>query len=270
MTRCPTHKDQEVGAPLDAWYRSTLGCELAEQEGQCLERMLRDTFGYYLLQVGGSGGFLEAIGTSRIRERIFLPSTRVRPSEGYQVVAAPGRLPFAADSVDAVVLPHTLEFAVDARQVLRETERVLIPEGRLVVFGFNALSMWGAWCLARRGQGRVPWCGKFLTPFRIGDWLSLLGFDVETQEMMMFRPPWRRALVHQFSFLDTLGRRFWPALGGVYAIRAVKRVSTLTPLRPLWRNRRPVLAGRTVEPTTRESAAAHGRRVHRSAGRGGV
>lgn len=241
--------------PLDEWYRSTLGLELAEQERVCLERMLADTFGYYLLQVGGSTGFAEAIGASRIRQRILLPDQLVPQVLGPQTVASPGALPIATDSVDAVLLPHTLDFANDARQVLREAERVLISEGRLVVLGFNAVSLWGVRGLMRRRQGRMPWCGSFLTPFRVGDWLSLLGFDIEMQEMMMFRPPWRRALLQQLSFLDSMGRRFWPLLGGVYAIRAVKRVSTLTPLRPSWKSRRPVLAGGAVEPTARGSAA---------------
>jgi len=240
--------------PLDEWYGSTLGRELAAQEQACLERMLGGTFGYYLLQIGGSTGFADALQASRIRHRILLPGQVVSQTLGPQVVALPGVLPVATDSVDAVLLPHTLEFADDARQVLREIERVLIPEGRLVVLGFNALSLWGAWGLMRRRQGRVPWCGNFLTPFRISDWLSLLGFDIEMQEMIMFRPPWRRALLQQLSFLDSVGRRFWPLLGGVYAIRAVKRVSTLTPLRPSWKSRRPVLAGGAVEPTARGSA----------------
>lgn len=241
---------------LEDWYSSPLGRELAAQEEDCLERMLRDTFGYYLLQVGVSSAFGEAIATSRIRHRILLPAA-VRPQAlGPQVVAFPDRLPVAADSVDAVFLPHTLDFSVDARMVLRETERALIPEGRVVLIGFNAMSMWGLWHLARRRQGRAPWCGNFFTPFRVADWLSLLGFDIEKQEMMMFRPPWRRALLQQLSFLDSLGRRFWPLLGGVYAIRAVKRVSTLTPLRPSWKSRHPVLSGGAVEPTTREGGRA--------------
>jgi SAM-dependent methyltransferase len=251
MTTCPDRSENEPDSPLDAWYHSPLGRELAEQERKCLERMLHDAFGYYLLQVGGWACFPEAIRVSPIRQRVFLPARAAPRTLGLQAVGAPEHLPFGADTVDVVVLPHTLEFADDARQVLRETERVLIPEGRLVVIGFNALSMWGAWRLVRHRQGKVPWCGRFLTPFRICDWLSLLGFDVEMQDTMMFRPPWRRALLGQFSFLDTLGRRCWPVLGGVYAIRAVKRVSTLTPVRPLWRNRRPVLTGGAVEPTAR-------------------
>jgi SAM-dependent methyltransferase len=255
MIGCAKRDESEPGLSLDAWFGSTLGKELGEQEAQCLERMLRDTFGYYLLQVGTSAGFAEAIRASRIRQPILLPGTLSPHSLGFQVVTAAGALPIAADSVDAVLLRHTLDFADDARQVLREAERVLIPEGRLVVLGFNALSMWGAWRLVRQGQGRMPWCGNFLTPFRVGDWLSLLGFDIEMQEMMMFRPPWRRALLQEFSFLDRMGRRFWPLLGGVFAIRAVKRVSTLTPLRTSWKNRRPVLTGGAVEPTTRGTAA---------------
>jgi len=254
MIDCSEHRGPASLAPLDVWYGSTLGWELAGQEARCLERMLGDTFGYYLLQVGGGTALSEAIQVSRVRRRILLLPTAAPYSLGLQLVAAPERLPIAADSVDLVVLPHTLEFADDARQVLREAERVLIPEGRLVVLGFNALSLWGLWRPVRRGQGGVPWCGRFLTSFRVCDWLSLLGFDIELRETMMFRPPWRRALLRQFSFLDTLGRRFWPVLGGVYAMRAVKRVSTLTPLWTSWNRRRPVLAAGAVEPTTRETA----------------
>lgn len=255
MIDCPERREQVPLSPLDVWYCSPLGRELAGQEVQCLERMLRDIFGYYLLQVGGGTGLSEVLQGSRVRRHILLPAAAVHYTLGLQTVAAPDRLPIAADSVDVVVLPHTLEFADDAHQVLREAERVLIPEGRLVVFGFNALSLWGLWRLVRGGQGSVPWNGRFLTPFRIGDWLSLLGFDIELQEMMMFRPPWRRALLQQFSFLDTLGPRFWPVLGGVYAMRATKRVSTLMPLRPSRKERRPVLATGAVEPTTRGAAA---------------
>jgi SAM-dependent methyltransferase len=235
---------------LEEWFDTTLGRELVVREEECLRRMLSDIFGYYLLQVGMTAGFAGAIAASRIRNRILLPVDLRRDTLGSQIVASPGYLPVSGDSVDAVLLPHTLDFAADARQVLREVERVLIPEGRVVLIGFNALSLWGLWGLMRRNQGRVPWCGHFLTRFRVADWLSLLGFDVEKQEMMMFRPPWPRALLQRLSFLEPAGSRFWPPLGGVYAIRAVKRVSTLTPLRPSWKSRRPVLAG-AVGPTVR-------------------
>jgi SAM-dependent methyltransferase len=243
-------------ARLEEWYGTPLGRELLTEESDCLDRMLRDTFGYYLLQVGIAGQFQDAITASRIRHHILLPASRRPLTLGAQMVASPSHFPVATDSVDVVFLPHVLEFARDARQVLREAERVLIPEGRVIVIGFNALSLWGGWRLIRGGQGRVPWSGNFLTPFRIGDWMSLLGFQIETQEMIMFRPPWRRALLHRLSFLASLGRRYWPLLAGVYVIRGVKRVSTLTPVRPSWQTRRRVLAGGAVEPTARQNGRA--------------
>ena len=160
-------------------------------------------------------------------------------------------MPIANDSLDAVLLPHTLEFAADPRQVLREAERVLIPEGRLLILGFNALS---PWALLRLFRGhRVPWCGDFLSRYRVTDWLSLLGFDVEQQRMLVFQPPWSCGGWCSPGLLAAAGRRYWPALGGVFAIRAVKRVSTLTPLRPSWKMRRKLLPGGAIEPTTRGS-----------------
>jgi SAM-dependent methyltransferase len=242
-------------ARLEDWYLTPLGKELLVEENDCLDRLLRDTFGYYLVQVGVVGQFQEAVAGSRVHNRILVPgSCRPPRALGPQLIAIPSQLPLATDSVDVILLPHVLEFSGDGRQVLREAERVLIPEGRVVIMGFNALSLWGGWRLLHGGKGRMPWCGHFLTPFRISDWLSLLGFQVEIQEMLMFRPPWRRALLQQLSFVDSLGRRYWPLLAGVYAIRAVKRVSTLMPLRPSWKTRH-VITGGTVEPTARQ----HGR-----------
>ena len=52
-------------------------------------------------------------------------------------------LPFANHSLDLVVLPHALELARDPHLTLREVERVLVPEGRVVIIGFNPASLWG-------------------------------------------------------------------------------------------------------------------------------
>ena len=242
---------------LEDWYATPLGTEVATAEGAAVERQLDGVIGYYLLQIGVAGVFCGSVGEGRIRRRIQLPATP-RPSvPGLQAAAEPAWLPIASDSVDAVLLPHTLDLVVDPQAALREVERVLIPEGRGGVVGFSALSLWGAWGLVGRRRGGVPWCGRFLTPFRVRDWLTLLGFDVEAQEMLVFRPPWRRATRRRgVSAMDALGARFWPLLGGGYVIRGGKRVATLTPLRPSWAHRRALLAGGAVEPTTREGGHA--------------
>lgn len=238
-------------AELRGWFEQSPGRDLAELERACLGRLLPDLFGYYLLQVGLLGVYGRVLELSRVRHQILLGEEVTASAGTPRTVGEPTRLPVATDSVDVVLLPHTLEFADDPRDALREADRVLIPEGRVIILGFNAWSLWGLRRALDR-SGAVPWCGKFVSPFRAAEWLSILGFDVEHREYLMFRPPSTRAnLMRRLALLDRAGRALWPALAGVYAIRAVKRVSTLTPLRPSWSVRARVVAGRAVEPTTR-------------------
>ncbi|RNE90560.1 class I SAM-dependent methyltransferase [Marichromatium sp. AB31] len=239
-------------AQLQRWYRSPLGTELARLECACVQQLLHDTFGYYLVQVGVTESFRDALATSRIRHRIAMPCDPPPLARAPAIVGRASQLPLASDSIDALFLPHTLDFSPDPQAVLREAERTLIPEGRLIVIGFNALSTWGLRALLRGARGPAPWCGRFRTHYQMEAWLSDLGFALERREFLMFRPPLTRALGPGGPRIETLGRRLLPALGGVYVLRAVKRVSTLTPLRPSWRGRRQLLPGR-VEPTARRN-----------------
>lgn len=241
---------------LQNWYRSPLGREVAQIESACVQRLLNHTFGYYLVQLGPVDAFRAALASSRIRHRVMLLSEHLaRPAEagqtGLEIVGSETRLPLAADSIDAILLPHTLDFTSDPQAVLREVERVLIAEGRLIVVGFNVMSAWGLWGLLPGVRRRMPWCGRFRIPAQIEDWLSCAGFTVEVREPILFCPPLRNAQGLRGAPLESLGRRFWPMLGGVYVIRAVKRVATLTPLKPAWPRRRALLPSRAVHPTTR-------------------
>lgn len=241
---------------LETWYQSPLGRGLAVAEARCLEELLEDAFGYFLLQVGALEPFAVALESCRIRHHLLLHATvpggvRARPGVPASVQARLTRLPFASDSLDAVVLPHSLDFAADPHLVLREVERVVVAEGRVILFGFNPLSAWGLRRAWPRRRGLVPWCGAGLTLFRVCDWLELLGFHLEVRRMLVFRPPLRRLFHPGFDWVDRLGTRYWPVFGGVYAVCAVKRRSALTPLRPSWKPRAALLPARAVKPTAR-------------------
>lgn len=236
------------------WTSRSPGRELVERECRCLDSLLSDLFGYYLLQVGWTREFAPTVSQCRIRHHLSLEADFPGLGSGKTLLGDQRAFPVAADSMDAVLLPHTLDFALDPHQVLRETERVLIPEGRIVIFGFNPWSSWGAWRLFRRK--RVPWCGHFLSPRRVADWLTLLGFDIEIQTPLMFLPPLSNtAMLRQFAPMESLGNRWLPLFSGAYAIRGVKRVSTLTPLEPLWKRRGRMLPGQAVEPSARRGGA---------------
>ena len=121
---------------LNHWFNTPLGKRLLQQEVDALQQILPHLFGYHLLQIGnfGEGCLLES---SRIMHRFILTTTPpVTHSAFSHVYAAVTTLPFASDSLDVVVLPHTLEFEENPHEILREVERILIPEGWVVIFGF--------------------------------------------------------------------------------------------------------------------------------------
>jgi SAM-dependent methyltransferase len=243
-------------ARLHDWYSSPLGREVARLESGIVQRLLSNTFGYYLVQLGGTESFRDALTSSRIRHRISVPCGWSSGVEGTRIIAHAAQLPLANDSIDAILLPHILDFTEDPHDVLGEVERVLIPEGRAVIVGFNAWSVWGLRRLFRSSRDQMPWCGRFHSSSQVEAWLVALGFAVETREYILFCPPLRGMQGRWCGSLDSLGQRFWPGLGGVYVIRAVKRVATLTPLKPAWWRRRSLLAGSAVEPSTRGTGHA--------------
>lgn len=176
-------------------------------------------------------------------------STRIPPRVALVTDAA--ALPFPAASLDLVVLPHTLELSADPHQVLREVERVLVPEGRVVVCGLNPASLWGLrqarGHLARRmglgswGPGRLylPDAGDFIGPWRLRDWLRLLGFEVESERFGCYRPAVRTdKWLQRTAWMDPAGARWWSIFGAVYVFVAVKRVRGMRLLGPSWKPRR--------------------------------
>jgi SAM-dependent methyltransferase len=131
--------------------------------------------------------------------------------------------------VDLLVLPHALELARDPHLTLREAERVLVPEGRLVIVGFNPASLWGLRQRMGRLQGGagliLPRAGEFIGYWRLRDWLRLLSFEVERGRFGCWRPPFAsQRWLQRFGWMERAGDRWWPVLGALYLVVAVKRV----------------------------------------------
>lgn len=238
---------------LDRWLDQLPGSALREVENRYLQQLLDDLFGYYLVRIeacGWSGPLLES---SRIRLQVGVTCTDSVGGEETRVIHGRGeKLPIASDSIDVVLLQHTLDFCQDPHQVLREAERILIPEGKLIVVGFNPWGEWGLWHLLGRYRGGPPWQARFLSRRRLHDWLALLGFRLNHSHMLFYRPPLgRRWMMERLAFLERVGPRWLTPLAAVHVSLAVKRVSTLTPIRPGWKIASSILGGRRIEPTTR-------------------
>jgi SAM-dependent methyltransferase len=238
----------ETRARLWHWCKGPLGQLLYGEEKRQLDTLLSEWFGYHLIQVGWSGGNLTE--ASRIPHRVML---EVCPGSGdCQAYAQTDHLPLATDSVDVVLLPHTLEFAPNPHQTLREVDRILIPEGHLVILGFNPWGLWGLRRLWRSRQSHPPWCGRFFSLARIKDWLALLGLDSQLTRTFFFRPPLQHTRTMQrLQFMEKLGQQWWPMFGGVYLLMAKKRVTPLTPIKPRWQPRRSLIGAGLARPTGR-------------------
>ncbi|MFN3565910.1 MAG: class I SAM-dependent methyltransferase [Burkholderiaceae bacterium] len=238
---------------LSEFLRSPPGRYVLDWEQQQLDAAVADIFGYHALQLGLPE--IDALRENRMPLR-FCASDRLPAAPGGRggahcrvtVITRFEELPFATGSIDLVVMPHILEFAEEPHQVLREVERVLVPEGHIVLTGFNPVSLWGLRQLMSR-LGMAPFLpreGQFISLPRIKDWMKLLSFEVSRGRYGCYSP-WARSdkWLARWRFLEKAGDRWWPVLGSVYLVTAIKRVRGMRLVGPAWKRRnalRPALA----------------------------
>jgi len=228
---------------IDQWLQSPLGHQVIGWEQARMDEAVADIFGFNDLQLGLPQ--CDFLRTNRIPLK-----KKAGDSENVDVRCDLSALPFASQSIDLVVLPHVLEFHPDPHQLLREIERILIPEGQLIIHGFNPVSLWGLRQHLMRQRGRVfPWNGNYLTVLRLKDWLSLLGFELDRGCFGCYTLPLsQEGWLRRLSFMEAAGDRWWGFAGGVYLLRAIKRVRGMRLIEPKWR--RNGLAARTLRPIT--------------------
>lgn len=197
-------------------------------EAAQIDRIVADIFGYYAVQIGLPGvDFLRANrATSRYQTALYGAAA---------VISDAHELPFAAESLDLLLLPHLLEFSEEPHQILREAERVLRPEGELIVTGFNPVSLWGVRKLFSRARA-APWNAEFVSVLRVKDWLKLLAFDLRGGRFGCYKPPFKsEQWLARCDFLDRTGEHWWPVAGAVYVMQAKKRVAGMRVIKPAWR-----------------------------------
>ena len=221
---------------LQHWFSTVAGAAVAATETLLAADVLSDLFGYHLVQLGRPHE-ASLLAGSRISHHVMLGANPAEP--GVSAYARNDALPLQAATVDVLVLPHGLEFADEPHDVLREAERVLIPEGYVLIFAFNPWSLFGLWRLFSGWRGEYPWRGRFIRPARLKDWLAVLGFEVVKAGGLSFRPPLRNAgWFARLAWMERPAAYFLPWLGNVYWILARKRVPAARPIRALRARRR--------------------------------
>ena len=234
---------------LEAWLAGPLGSLLLEQERAVVATTLECAFGLHCVQLGVWGPPDTFLACARTRRASLVAGSMV---EGAALVSEPAALALQSDSVDVMLLPHTLEFAPDPHEVLREAARTLAGEGELVALGFEPLGTWSLRSAFTRG-GFPPGIARRISAARLADWLKLVGFEVGAPERYLYVPPVRgMRTARTRAHFERLGRRAFPRLSGAYLLHARKRVHSMTPVR-LRKRLRTAVIGRLAEPARRVS-----------------
>ena len=273
---------------FDAWLSSTPGKYLLEWEQMRMDKAVEDLFGYHAIQLGQPK--LDGLKNNRIphrwllaeQESVFdkidqltqektaattismshdataIPTEQVCINSSRQpdLVCHFSALPFPEQSIDLVVMPHTLNLVDAPHATLREVQRVLVPEGHLVITGFNPTSLWGLkqkrmYFLQRLGMHKtfLPFPPSAMIGYwRLRDWLKLLNLEIVAGHFGCYRPAFKtNKWLERCAWMEHSGDRWWPILGAAFELTAVKRVSGMRLVgRPAWKKKRLKTKGASI------------------------
>ncbi len=227
--RLPEERDRPNTLDSSVW-ETRLGEQVLALEIPILNRLTRRLHGDSALWIGEVGECAHGLQRCMVKNPVHLTS---RPYQGDGVIegvaslnAVLDNLPFKTSTFDGVVLHHALEHCDDPRTVLREVTRILAPGGRLIVVGFNPVSLVGLRRLYARVVADAISAHRLVNPVRLLDWLTLLGFELQS------RPRYLGFSLPSVTLTQWLSNRFDRSfsearvpipLGGLIVLEAVKQ-----------------------------------------------
>lgn len=213
---------------LYQWYDTELGQRILSLEQQQIDYCLTKVFGYYAICLGPLMPL--SLGHCSVSTKIelaaeFSPKTRASLLVNFEI------LPFADQSIDLFVLPHVLEFTKDPIVILKEVSRCLIPNGHVLILGFNLRSLFGLWRWLQGRSKSFPWRGEFHPLGKLFHDFIESDLTIEECNSFYFRPPFQHSgALKKLKFLEVLGPLIWPRCGACYAVLARKEQACVTPI----------------------------------------
>ena len=219
---------EEMIPLLEDFFDTSVGQELLKQQQHLIDDNIETLFGYHLMQLGVTRQ-IDLYENSKVGHRFMLGPLR---GENIVGVVDEEQLPIATEAIDVAILHHVLDYTQRPHQLLNEVARTIVPSGYMMVIGMNPFSFLGLWSLIGRFRRKNVWNNRLLALPRLADWLTLLGFSLESVQYGFYRVPLKKRKGGDCSWFEKMLNHFqWP-FGGFYLVLAKKEVSTLTPIRP--------------------------------------
>ncbi|TCS42617.1 class I SAM-dependent methyltransferase [Reinekea marinisedimentorum] len=211
-------------AALSDWYKTPLGQELIDQERSIVARAISGRFAANIVQL--DSGYHEALFEKRLFGSGVIVSQLENRALCPVVCASPESLPFEPESLDMLLMHHSLDLCNNPYQVVREGAIALKPGGLMIVIGFNPISLWGLRSIFHAGRhGTSVWHSRFIRSGRVEDWMHLLDFEIERHEKHVFLPPVSRPFwLQKLGLCEKYFRKFLPFMGAVYVLVGYKQV----------------------------------------------
>lgn len=210
---------------LFSFYETPHGRMAQKLEQDYLQRAISVSCKQTIVQIGYLG-FEEEFIDCELFQKYTVIDCRNQPCSATNTVHSEfANLPIKSESVNLVIAPHLLEFDSNRLQIMREIERILQPEGELIILHFNPLNIWVRLHFLWNKKMFKSWLGNFISRTHLLEWLRLLNLELKTSaEISISR------ITHKptpFIF----GKNTFLAVS--YAVLAVKRQYTLIPLTPV-------------------------------------
>lgn len=227
-------KDLEL--ELKLWYQSPLGTSLSSTEKKYFDKVLANISGDYALKFNLLNN--ELLNKCKALHRVYviqnLSPNDSTLTKGKIIQCNFNELPFSCESIDLAIIPHILEFHQNPHLILEEIYHILAPNGKVIITGFNPSSLWNVVkYLKYKSANILPWSGRFIGQRRLKNWLTNLGFSIDSYCTFYFRPPINNSkILKGLFFMEKPSKIFLPQLGACYGLVAVKTVAALPPLQP--------------------------------------
>jgi hypothetical protein len=217
----------------DSWQDLPLGVELKCLIENEIAEISRKMFGYHLVRLGNLSSQIE-LPDCPIQHKVNITTSQQIHSS---ILAKPTDLPISEKSVDAFLLAHELDFARDPHQIIREVNRCIMPNGYLILSGFNPFSLSGLCKYLPINQQNVLHQARFFSCARIKDWLQLLGFEIVDVKHLLFNELFLHRKLREPSKWNAWCHEYLSMLTTMYVIVARKREIPLSMIKPKWKTK---------------------------------